>query len=572
MMHHQLDEFSVTDIRHTLSEVWRVIVGRRWFFIFPFCIVSTIALVCSLWVPRQYASTTVVRREHDPVFASMVGASWTHPYKEIRQRMESELQDEKVITEVLDKLNLPEDLERFSNGELTPESLAARKALVRQVSAGVSVTSLESSASRDVVSIRLTLPEASIIPGILTGIRDRCISSARRKTVQMLHDVETFFLAESERCRGELSSLQKKMFEYGLQYPEIDPDSADRIRVEQTSLTVEKVDLERQIEHMMSKRRKLEVTLARVVSGEGPLPTDALHTPAFSPNPRYVALSRQIDVLLKEIADGKTLRFMTEQHPVIRRIRERLVQLQEELASTPPEDVLEAGPLGPGEAELAAREAERQLRAQIADIDADVAAVTGRMGEVHDRIESLENRRAQAIEFRPDYLKIKQKAGEIEAEMVSWAKNIGPIRHVLTVENRNRTVHFATVQDVAPIMRPTAPSARGILTMCLGIGAAFGGLCVLLLELLDRSYRTVKQLRTSLGIPVIEGIDQIATRAARRKRVVREMVLMPTAALLLFGLMCAAGAAAYLSIERPGGFDQLKSSTGRVYSQLAGLG
>src|SRR5262245_39923618 len=94
---HHIDEFSVSDLRHTLSEAWRVVRDRRWCFLLPFLGVSSIALIGSLWLPRQWTVSTVIRREHDPMLASMVGKSWTEPYAEIRQRMAGEISDPQSV-------------------------------------------------------------------------------------------------------------------------------------------------------------------------------------------------------------------------------------------------------------------------------------------------------------------------------------------------------------------------------------------------------------------------------------------------------------------------------------------
>ncbi|MFQ5411403.1 MAG: hypothetical protein ACE5EC_03875, partial [Phycisphaerae bacterium] len=90
MQNHQIDELSVTDIRHTLHEMWRVINERRWYFVFPMCTVSTIAFLCALMIPRVYRASTVIKREHDPVFETVGDKQWTKPYQEIRARIDEE--------------------------------------------------------------------------------------------------------------------------------------------------------------------------------------------------------------------------------------------------------------------------------------------------------------------------------------------------------------------------------------------------------------------------------------------------------------------------------------------------
>jgi hypothetical protein len=175
-----------------------------------------------------------------------------------------------------------------------------------------------------------------------------------------------------------------------------------------------------------------------------------------------------------------------------------------------------------------------------------------------------------AVEHRQDYLVLRQKADSLNAEAKTWQTNIDAIQHVFTVEDRNRTVHFTTLKDVLAVEKPTSPRAVLVTAVCLAIGAAAGVLFVLLTELIDRSYRTVKQLRSSLGIPVIEGIDEIVTQAIRRRRRLRHYLVMPAAALVCAGAMLAAGAMAYLSIENPRTFERLKSAPGIAGHFVAG--
>ena len=183
-MHHHphMDEFSVTDIRHTLGEVWRVVRDRRWYFLLPFLGVSTVALICSHWIPRQWTVNTIIRREHDPVLTSMAGKSWTEPYTEIRQRMTGELTDLDTITNVLAQVDLPQSAEKFSATELTPAGANARRVLAAQVAAGLTIKNLESSPNRDVVSIRLVLDDRANGPVILRTWRGGKSRSMWRRT------------------------------------------------------------------------------------------------------------------------------------------------------------------------------------------------------------------------------------------------------------------------------------------------------------------------------------------------------------------------------------------------------
>jgi hypothetical protein len=570
-MQNHLEEFSVTDVRHTLSEAWRVICSRRWYFVFPFCVVSTIALLCSLWVPRQYAGSTIIKREHDPVFASMVGESWTHPYNEIRQRMNQDVKDVAAIERLLEEMKLPEGLESFANGELAPKSRAARHAFAEEIVAGLKTLSLEASPQRDVVCIGLTLSDSEHLSEILRRIRDQYLATAREKTVKVLHDVEQFFLTESERSRGQLAGVQKQLLELELQYPGIDPEVTDKSRAEEASLVVERIQLERDVADLTEKRKAVadEMAAASGARQQGPRLEDSLQ-PTES-NPRYAEIQREIEKVLREITDGRTVRSMTEQHPAIQRARAKLKSLQEELNQTPREQIVAAKPpSSPEAAQEAAGVAARKLELRMTEVDGKIAASRARRTEIEDQLKKLEQRRAMAVEHRQEYQKVKQEAKRLDKEMDTWAQNLGPIRHVLTVEDRNRTIHFAMVDDVREVSKPVLPSIRTVMVICFGLGLAVGALTVLFLELLDRSFRTVKQLRTSLGIPVIEGIDEIVTQAIARKRMIQRYFVVPTAAVVAFSLMFLATTMAYLSVESPSDYEALRSTPVHAYQYVIG--
>jgi hypothetical protein len=126
------------------------------------------------------------------------------------------------------------------------------------------------------------------------------------------------------------------------------------------------------------------------------------------------------------------------------------------------------------------------------------------------------------------------------------------------------------VRDVDAAVRPASPDGRVVVGLCFAIGAAIGAIVVLLTELLDRSFRTAHGLSSTLGIPVIESIDEILTAAARRKRVLRRVLLLPATAMALSLVMLTAGAMAYLSLESPADYEMVKHSPHRVLSMLWG--
>jgi len=555
-MQQHIEEFSATDVRHTLNEVLRIAGHRRWRFVFSFCLVSAAALAGSLWLPRQYATETVIKREHDPVFSTMVGKAWTHPYTEIKNRMLADLQDENTIAAVLDELNLPEGLERFDNGDLTPAAESRRRRLVHAISTGLSVKSLSSLKDSDVMSISLVMADNRHMEEILAALRDRYIATAKQRTIALLRDVQQFFRGESERCRAELEALEQQILEYELKYPGINPDTADPGRTEQTSLVIERLEIERKLDALRNQRQRLAERLAALTA---PAASEAVESagPLMQPNPRYAEINREINLLLNQITENRTLRGMTDLHPTIVQLQNLVAMRREELARIPREVPIsaEAGAAGAQAVAGLVDDLQRQVR----EADATITAHQARLTAIEDTLARLEKARIQAVEHRQDYVRLRQKAAQTADELQNWEQNIGPIERIFLVEDANRTIHFATVEDVAPVTKPISPSALLVTLACLGIGAAAGVLVVLLSELLDCSFRTIKQLKGTVGVPVIEGIDEILTAAARRRGMLRRWVVLPVATAACIAAMLAAGALAYLSIEQPASYARLRT-------------
>lgn len=566
MHHHQIDEFSVTDFRHTVHEVWRVVSVRRWLLLFPLCIVSSVAFLCSLWVPRQYSATTVIKREHDPVFANMMKKGWIEPYEDIRRSLGREISDPKFIRDVLESEDLPEGLTRFEDGTLTPQSETVLQSLVAAVSGGLSTRVVEASAHRDIIEIALVMRDPAQMQQILSVVRDHYMLLARRKTVDVLKSVESFLQSEADDCRQQLTKLSNRRVEYELKYPGINPDVVDPRAAERSALVIERVDVERKLDDLSMRREALQTKLAALTGAGSHAGEDGPPIMIEEPNPRYGELVQEVERLERAISEGKTIRSMTDEHPEMKRNRALLAARRDELSRMPRTIMVSSKVAGDPAASSVRIE---KLKRELADKGTALAGMEGRLVAIREHLGALSRDRELAIEHRPAYLKLTAQTEQLAEQLSSWRHNIAPIEHVLYLEDKDRSVHFATVQAASLHPKPTSPDLRLVMMICLGIGLGAAVLSVLLAELIDRSYRTVKQLSTSLGVPVIESIDEIVTAAVHRRRLLRRLVVMPALAALLVAATIMAGTMAYMSLEHPADFERATSSPGNLL-QLAG--
>jgi len=566
--HHHLDEFSVSDLRHTVLETLRVLADRRWWFIVPFCIVATAAFIASHAVPRRYSTQTQFERRNDPVLAGLLGQRWTQPYEEQRGRINADLKDRAGIIEVLASLDLPRGLKRFPDGGLTPESVKARERLADEIAEGLTAKFIESSPNRDLVEVTLTLGDQTNLPVILGAIRDRYVETVRLKTVSVLTGALDFFQSEADRSTGALRELERKLAETEQKYPGINPDAFDPIEAERNRLFAERAEHRRRINELTLEREQDGRTLARLIEKPelvaGAQPGEAA---IMVVNPRFAELSAEIKSLDREIEECLAAKQMTDMHPRVVGLRAKWRARTEELHATAPR-IAAADRMVTSTLDLTVEE--NRIRTHMSDLDAKIATRETDIAAIERHMLELQTRREQAVDHRQAYLDVRAKATDAKAELHAWQQQLVPIRHILTVENNNRGIHFITRKEAAASTRPSYPASLMVISICLISGAVAGVISMLLCELIDRSFRTTRQITTTLGVPLIESIDEIVTAAVRRQRLIRRLLVVPVTTFVMVFALAIAGTMAYLSIESPADFDKLTRAPARTVRSLLG--
>jgi len=558
-----LDEFSVNDVRHTLREVWRVVRARRWLFIFPTFSLMALAFVGSLFIPRDYEGAALIRSEHDPIFSIVNKSTWAQPLADVKMRMIEEVRKPELIEAVLRDQGWFEGLARLEDGRLTPESVTRKNQMVAQVEEGLSAKLISDEENIQITKISLRHPNKQMVPALLEGLRARYIPKATDMAVNALQEAHVFLLSEADQSRQKIATLQQRLLEFEVKYPSINPEQPDITQAEESRLIFEKIDLERDISDLKATQLDLQRKLALTETPDQPGKTKFKQTAS---NPRYAGLAQEIERIAAEIQQGLTVKEMTASHPEIVRLNDLLELRKAELANTSPTIALNEAPEELIKVQRTAQLTQTDLDSvgnQLTNTEARLAVVTGRLREI-------ERSRGLALEHRHLYHKTKAEIQRLQGELRDWQDHIAPVAQVLYLENMDRAIRFEAMQDAWVTRTPITPKVSLVMLICVGMGIAVGILSVVIAELLDHSYRTAKQLTTSLGIPVIESIDEIITAGASRQRLLRRMVVLPVASMLVIAGAITAGAVAYGSLQQPEKYQQLTQSTTELYDSLVG--
>ncbi len=295
------------------------------------------------------------------------------------------------------------------------------------------------------------------------------------------------------------------------------------------------------------------------------------------PNPAHAEKKGRILQIEKQLLEMKMT--MTEEHPQVRRLRQRLAYFAEELSRTP---ATIPGPRSSGataERTAGGLTPEQRVRqheiartqAALRSLKRDIAKTERELKAVDERITRYDAEKDTVLERREEFLRrqsdLATTRGDLEAEL----KRCNYVGQLINAEKNKRGLTFTVLENTQVSTKPVSPKVGRLITVSLGFGVMVGLGCVVLLELLDRTFRSVSQVGSALQLPILQSIGEIITPELRRRRMARQ-VAMHAAATVLIALVCAASGLVYLSLEKPQEFERIKGNPGLVARQLVGSG
>jgi hypothetical protein len=279
------------------------------------------------------------------------------------------------------------------------------------------------------------------------------------------------------------------------------------------------------------------------------------------------------------VAELKIRRGMTDLHPDI--VEEVALQqryrdaLAAELEAAPEEPAPELN--GPSEPYLAAASGHSMWLPAVAQVEMDLASRNEQHQLNAEEIARLEEQVAEYVAMQGNVFAKRQEFGRLEEELErareeyeTYQGLVDECNRALTVENQNRGILFTDVVPVEGQHVAVSPLAKTVLLLSLLAGAVTGTVFVFIAELFDRRFRTSAQVGRSLGLPILENINEIVTAAQRRRAFLRRTILVPAVAALLLGMVLLSGGASYLSLSHPDSYERMTRVPRSVWARLGG--
>lgn len=568
------DDRPFAEIRQTLHDALRMLSLHRWAFFAPFCIVTCAAFVLSLYYPRTYRAHTSFERRNDPVMMKLPMSAGAASFKYYRSTTRRDVTSSEVMAEVVQNLGLTKNLEREGDGTLTKAAIRRRNAIARSLASRVNVATTSPSEHVDIIRVTYTGPDAAIGKALVDQIKRVYI----RHTMEWIHEFLSsqleYFTQEAREALAEVKVAQRKETRLRLDNPHLDPANPGAISLKLAQLEVERRELQmrkREYQAELVAQQQLFAALepaAALDAGAVNFPEETNKEPPLSPlGSRIAAKIRSIN---KEIETLRATRGMTDFHPQIqehltnrRRLTtqlDRQLAIDQQIAITngplvvAPSDAStnttsEIYPLHADRTRLVVQSAAQ--KAKIKDIDISLQTNELSISQLRKAKQEIFQRQEDFAETLGNVARAKQKHNQLEMTVAS-------IEPAIKAVAQNRLLQFSEGQPALGSNIAVSPKATTIVLLALLAGVASGVMFVVFAEIFDHVYRSSGQVGRSLGLPMLEAIDEIVTAQDRRYLFVRRAVVTPLVVVCFVALTGLSGSMAYLSIERPWTYEKLR--------------
>ncbi len=567
------DERPFAEIRKALYDALRLLSIHRWAFFVPFCVVSCAAFILSLYYPRTYRATTSFERKNDPVMMNLPMSAGAASFKYFRNTMVRDLTSVENMLEVVDHLGLTKNFERDEHGALTSKGKRKRLALARSLAGTLSITTTSPSEYMDIITVTYTGPDPHIGRKLVDEVKRTYI----RRTMAWIHDFLTsqrdYFQKEAEKALARVKQYQREETRLRLQNPHADPVNPASIALRLSQLNMERRELLRRKREYESELAALKQRLAAIAP---PLPAastrkeddNASQATRLVLDEETLALREELRTLEGKIRTLKEERGMTDLHPEVIKLTQRkdriAAYLMEKMQSAPSvrakvavDDVGPPLPAEPGGSFTSIEHS--QLLAQISAQESKIKDVVISLETTEAAIDELEKAKREVFQKQEEFAEVTARVARAKQEYQQLEGTLATIEPAISAIEQDRLLQFSEGQPARGSSIPVSPSAKTVVLLALLAGIATGVVFVILAEIFDHVFRSSSQVARTLGLPLLESIDEIVTAETRRTQFIRHAVLNPLIIGCFLLLLALTGSMAYLSIERPWTYEKLRA-------------
>ncbi len=567
---------SKDDLRRTVREITRVVVSRRWAFLIPFCVAATFVFISSHRLPRVYKASTVFERRNTIPIAKVLGASGPESMAALRQTLHEDMLGMEAMCRVVDRLGLTADLPRDEQGVLTPESQTRRRSIAGGLAGRVAVVIEQSSADLDRFQITATGGQPVKMTQLANAVRDEYTAFVREKYLDQLRNARDFYENEIEGRHLEIDTIDMEMARLMEAFPYASSSGMADVNTKLFASTTKRESLEVKIEDYRRKIRFLEARLEEMppprMIDHDMAHLDILDTESAMQSERY-RLKSEILALANRAEQLRVERGMLDTHPEIQKLARQQSSAREDLGALEAKmgnDVAYNWIDDPAEAAIE-KSARNNIVFELVTNREALASAEHELKQQEALYARFEEAKSASEARRPEMRRLMDQRKKIEAELSDQRQHVKKIASVLNIDAKDQGIEFVTVHQASAMSRPVLPKSKTIMMLAIGLGLACGACAVFLREFFDSTFRNTTTVTQSLGVQVLESIDEIVLPADRRRLLLKKLVGVPIAVMLIAATFVSGGLA-YLSIEEPATYKRLVDNAEGTWSEVEFVG
>ncbi len=553
------------ELQRTVREIFRVVLYRKWSFLIPFCVAASVVLISSHRLPREYKARTIFERRNPIPISKVLERSGPVSMDAMRASIQYDMMGPEAMAKVAEELGLTKDLPHKPDGRLTRAGREKQKSIAKGLAGMLNLVLLKTGHDLDQMQISARGNNPELVVNLVNHTRDNYIKVSRGKFLDTLRDAQQFYQTDFDGLMNSIDLHERELESLLEKYPYVNQDASrsasQRAAVDETNMK----NLDRRVEQARRKISSLEVQLASMpepkLLTEGAFGSRAAFLDSGADLERE--RRRLMDLILRledKMMQNRIENGMLERHPTMQtlirkkqRATHDLTALEQQVGDRPgPQAVYSDDP-----AVVAVQSSDRRrVITELAEARTALAVADEQITETKSHLSRYEQLQADSAEQRTHYRQMQLSLRDERNRLTEIRDSERKLARVLDIDAKDQGIEFITIGEAESSRRPISPKAQSVLMLAFGVGLAFGACAVFLREFFDHTFHAATAVSFSLGVPVLEGIDEILLSADRRRLLARKLVMVPVACAFL-SVLVISGSLAYLSLEHPGRFKRI---------------
>lgn len=564
------------ELQRTVREVFRVVLYRRWAFLIPFCVAASAVLISSHRLPREYRAHTIFERRSPIPISKVLDQTGPVSIENMHESMQYDMMGPEAMAKVAKSLGLIDEVPLTPDGRLTGPAQRELKGVISRLRGMLSFVPLKTGHDLDRVQIAARDSDPELVVKVVGATRDIYFEFSRHKFLSRLSKARDFYQSESEGLLASIDLHEREIEAMEAAYPYVNQETSRAGGQRAVMLEMSIENYNRRIEEHKRKISRLETRLAVIPE------TKFIGSPSLNPIPGVARTEADLERERRRLMDyvqriendmmrNRIEKGMLPRHPTMQTMTRQRQHALTDLAALDGKlgaPALAGQAFSDDPAVVATRQVQRQqVIMELADTRAALSVAEGQLEEATGGVTKHEELRTASYDQRTRHKQLVASLRDERRQLGDMRGNERKLARVLDIDAKNQGIEFITIEEAATSSRPISPRAESILLLAFGVGLAFGACAVFLREFFDHTFHTATSVSFSLGIPVLEGIDEILLPGDRRRALLRKLALVPVVCLFA-GVLVTSGSLAYLSLENPQKFNRIVEKAGATWEQL----